>query len=244
MCNTVGSAALRASLQELSRLGSPVDLSVADADGEKDKLEITQLGGVHDSQVFELPDGRLACMMALRITNQTSRTIYILDSRIAADFWEDDFFDWLTSSRIPVKNRKKPDTSYLAYRFPGPLGLELPYDQVMNHILLEGQKLTPKRPQAGWLLAVGGPMPPELRHGQWLDATLAIIGSDHSEYTQDIRLWTERLAPKPKSAQPRRGLVARSNGGDNGPAGFGSHCAPARIPDAQRGQTNHTGDDY
>ncbi len=205
MYKTTGSADLRASLQELIRAGSPVDLSVADSDRENEKLEITQVGGIHESSIFELPNGRAGYRMALLITNQTSQTIYTSELELRTSR-EDNFFQWLSPLRIPVRNRRKPNTSYQAYRFPGPSGLELPYDQVLNHILGEGRGLPPNRPIEGWLLAVGGRMPAELRHGQWLDVTLAIVGSDHTEYTQDIRLWTERLEARPKAMERRSNL--------------------------------------
>src|ERR1700730_13487630 len=41
--------------------------------------------------------------------------------------------------------------------------------------------LEPQRFHDGWFVATGGPMPKTLRHGQWIDATLAIITSDHNE---------------------------------------------------------------
>ena len=34
-------------------------------------------------------------------------------------------------------------------------------------------------------------MPHDLRHGQWLKPTLALIASDHREYTAQIQLWTD-----------------------------------------------------
>ena len=36
-------------------------------------------------------------------------------------------------------------------------------------------------------------MPHDLRHGQWLKPTLALIASNHREYTAQICLWTARL---------------------------------------------------
>jgi hypothetical protein len=108
--------------------------------------------------------------------------------------------------RIDVRFRKKPDSSYQAYRFPGRLGLEYPYKEVINHSLLERGTLQPKRPCSGLLLAAGGLMPTHLQHGQWQDVTLAIIGSDHSEYTQKFTLWTERLQSRPKPITRRNTL--------------------------------------
>ena len=51
---------LRDSLRELAELGSPVDLSVATEESRPCKLEIQQVGGMHESRLFELEDGRIA----------------------------------------------------------------------------------------------------------------------------------------------------------------------------------------
>jgi hypothetical protein len=214
MCKATRNPNVRASLQELARLGSPVDLCagqpsgpvVADTDRENEKLEIAQVGCIYDSSFFELPDGRAGCRIVLLITNQTSRAIHTPEVELRSTFWEDDFFQWLEPLRIPVRNSRKPDTSYQVYRFPGPSGLELEYDQVLNHILLEDQSVAPERPFQGFLLAVGGRMPAGLRHGQFIDATLTIIGSDHTEYPQSICLWTERLETRPKAMERRSNL--------------------------------------
>jgi len=160
MCKTTRNPNVHASLQELARLGSPVDLcagqpSMADTDRENEKLEIAQVGGIHDSSIFELPDGRAGCRIVLLITNQTSRAIHTPEVELRTSSWEDDFFQWLEPLSIQVRNSRKPDTSYQVYRFPGPSGLELQYDQVLNHILLEDQSVAPERPFKGFLLAVG-----------------------------------------------------------------------------------------
>lgn len=195
-----------ASLRELARVGSPVDLSVSDSDREDEELEISQVSGVDLSSIFELPDGRTACRIYVRLTNHTSRTLYTVGVELRTS-WEHDSFQWLEPLRIPVRNGKKRDTSYQIYQFSGPCGLELPYKAVLNHVLLENRGLTPERPLEGWLLAVGGRMPAALRHGQWLEVSLTIIGSDHTPYTQNIDLLTERLETRrPKSVEKRTNL--------------------------------------
>jgi hypothetical protein len=75
-----------------------------------------------------------------------------------------------------------------------------PRDQVLNHVLLDVGALTPRRPCEGWLLATGRPMPDSLRATQRLDATLAILASNHLEHTAQICLWTERLEVDKKRA--------------------------------------------
>ena len=38
-------------------------------------------------------------------------------------------------------------------------------------------------------------MPHDLRHGQRVEPTLVLVGSNHVEYAAQISLWTERLSP-------------------------------------------------
>jgi hypothetical protein len=212
---------LRESFEELAELGSPVDFSLVDA-GDR-KLEIQQTGGVYNSMIFDLGSGRAGYMLDVTITNQTSENIYPIGLELRTPC-EDDFFEWLTPLRFTIKCRKKRDFSYEAYRFPGKNGLELRCGEVLNHLLQEGKRLIPKRPFHGWLLATGGPMPTHLRHGQWLDASLAIIGSDHTEYTQRLHLWTERLTGK---SRPR----------ENKGSGIYATPAGSGVPDAARTPT-------
>ena len=49
---------LAASLRKLAEAGSPVDISVADIEGHQADLEISQVGSVYGSTLFELPNGR------------------------------------------------------------------------------------------------------------------------------------------------------------------------------------------
>jgi hypothetical protein len=45
-------------------------------------------------------------------------------------------------------------------------------------------------------------MPHYVRHGQWLEPTLALTASDHREYTAQIRLWTDRLESSRPQERP------------------------------------------
>lgn len=208
---TLETARLHASLLELMRAGSPVDLAVATNPLEKRNVEIEQVGGVHDSALFELRDGRAGFRAAIAVTNQTSRGIDVVEIELQSGCMGSDW-DWLTPQQIRWRDQKKNRyCGYQAYVFPGNGGgLQLQYDDVLNHLLLEHGRLPSKRRLEGWLLAVGGPMPMELRHGQWLDLSLAIIGADHMEYAETIRLWTERLEPMLRKMPPRTGLFEQA----------------------------------
>jgi hypothetical protein len=201
MRKTQSSVKLAADLRELAAAGSTVDCSVARSSEKNAEVEISQVGGVCESMVFELPNGRTGYILDLEIVNQTSKTIYFSETELRMQ-WEDAFFDWLpdpketgrTVSYFVRKNgrRERVDVASESYCFSG-TQLDYPHDLVLNHVLLKGCSLRPGCPLTGLLLATGGPMPRGLRHGQWLEPTLTLIASNHREYAAQIQLWTERL---------------------------------------------------
>jgi hypothetical protein len=176
-------ANLAVSLKELTALGSPVDLSVADSGDRQVGVEIEQVGGVYDSRIFQLRGGLTAYILDLAITNQTQKTIYCDDIELSLP-WQDDFFHWLQDPR-------EEDGSSV-YRFPRRNALEFPRHKVLNHLLLENGVLMPRRPVRGRLLGIGRPLPGTQRHGQRVEVRLRIFASDHTEHTANLRLWTER----------------------------------------------------
>jgi hypothetical protein len=62
------------------------------------------------------------------------------------------------------------------------------------------------RSYEGWLLAVGGPLPAGHLDRERVEATLAIIASDHTEYSEKISFGAERGAVKPKFAKRESSL--------------------------------------
>ena len=65
------------------------------------------------------------------------------------------------------------------------------------------QKIGPGRPLRGLLLARGGPMPVELRHGERIETMLTIISSRHVEYTATALLRVDRMM-KPRKEGARK----------------------------------------
>jgi hypothetical protein len=55
------------SLRELAEAGSPIDTFVADIEDRQADLEISQVGSVHGSTLFELPNGRSGYILDLKI---------------------------------------------------------------------------------------------------------------------------------------------------------------------------------
>jgi hypothetical protein len=210
MSNAQDKIKLAADLRELAAAGSMVDHSVAEGPTKKAEVEIHLVGGVHESMVFELPDHRTGYILDVEIVNQTSKTIYCSEIELRMQ-WEDALFDWLPdptetkrtfsySRRKPNGSRERVEAVDESYRFPCDTRLEYERDLVLNHILLKGCSLQPRNPLAGLLLATGGPMPPDLRHGQWLEPTLALTTSDHREYRAQLQLWTDRMEGDRKEA--------------------------------------------
>ena len=207
MNKTDSSARLKASLEELARLGSPVDLSVAGTEVEDEDVEIEQLGGIPESHIFSLEDRRVGLIAPIAVTTHRTRPFPVIDVE-ARTPWDNRRFEWLLPCDVKFQTHRKRNGSALVYRFPGP-GPEFGYDEVINAPLLERKKLPGKCRLEGWLLGIGGLMPAGLRHGQLVDMHLTIIGSDHAEYSTTICLWTERLLARPRIVKPRTSIFAK-----------------------------------
>ncbi len=224
-------ARLRASLEESARFGSPVDLSVADPRIENEKVEIEQLGGPFESQILELPTGCVAYMVDIAVTNQTSRTIDLIEVGLRTP-WDDNFFQWLQPTPLKFQLHGKRGRSHSVYHF-AETELIFTSEQVINHYLVELRKL-PGRRLEGLLLAIGGRMPSGLRHGQELDMPLTIIGSDHAEYSTTIHFWTDRLPATPTIAKTRTSIFAKLVEEEAVQDVTRTAALPAKLPSASK----------
>jgi hypothetical protein len=192
-------------LRKLHQLGSPVDLLVAEEEVGEANIEIAQAGPLHGASIFELDDGRAGYIFYVDIVNRTSTPIYCIGIKFRM-LWSDPDFDWL-----PDPQERHRDVQY--YSFPGKGASEFQRCQVLNHTLLsERGVLQPHVPYQGWLLALGGPMPKHLRHGERVDATLVIIASDRTEYAERICLFSERRMAKSKFTKRESSLHVRPAG--------------------------------
>ncbi|MCU1299984.1 MAG: hypothetical protein JWQ87_268 [Candidatus Sulfotelmatobacter sp.] len=166
-------------LRAMARVGVPVDLSVVERERN---VEIEQIGGVHESLVFDLRDGRAGCIIDLSIINQTSKSILIRDIELRAP-WSDSQFEWLSD---PQETRGDP----FNYHFPGKNAFECPRAQALNHVLLPQGILKPGFPIEGCLLGIGRRKPEQLFHGL-IDFSLVIVGYDHNEYHAGLQVWVD-----------------------------------------------------
>jgi len=184
----------REQLEELLLSGSPVDLSVVAAP-ELPKIEIEQTGGLQESSIFELQDGRFGLRADIAVTNHTSRPIQVLDLTLSIGSDSAPIQPLNATQREYGQDKRGKRIKSLTYIFPGRLGLELPYDDVLNHSLFEGGKLPARSTLTGWVLAIGGLMPAALKHGQLVPVEIGIRGAAHVMYDGRLELWVERLAP-------------------------------------------------
>ena len=151
--------------------------------------------------------------------HRTGKGIYPLEVELSTS-WGECITDWLGPSEVLLR-RREPDSHYLAYRFPK--AREVAHDEVLNHHILHRGKLVPRRPFEGYLVAKGEPMPADIKHGQRHELDLTIIGSDHTEYTQTISFWVDRVVPR---AAARGGETRRSGwtGWRRRDPGVGAHA--------------------
>jgi hypothetical protein len=210
MRNAQDNAKLAADLRELAAAGCTVDCSVAEGPKQKVGVEIYLVGGIYDSMIFELPDRRTGYILDVEIVNQTSKVIYCSETELRMQ-WEDTMFGWLPDPKETKRtfsyfrrkrngSKERVEVANESYCFFGGTHLEYDRDLVLNHVLLKGCSLQPGCPLAGLLLATGGPMPHDLRHGQWLEPTLVLTASNHREYSAQIQLWTDRMESDRKVA--------------------------------------------
>jgi hypothetical protein len=210
-------------LRQLAQTGSPVDLAVLNLSDQLPSIEVEQMAGVHDSKFFETEVGVLGFMAYLAVTNVTTKTIQVAEVELRAPL-VDNLFRWLPAVDVESKSGRR----YSLYRFPGRCGLEFQAEHVLNHVLLEQGFLAGKRRLEGWLLGVGGMMPAGLTNGSWLEVPVAVIASDHVEYTTELQLYTERLTTRPKR-KPRRSLFDPAEQTQDRPLMQARSVAPAPI---------------
>src|SRR5664279_190926 len=101
MNKTGSNARLKASLEELRQLGSPVDLSVV-TEVENEKVEIEQVGGMLESHIFQLQNRRVAWMADIAVTNQISTTIDVIAVELRTP-WDNRLLEWLTPLQVKLQ---------------------------------------------------------------------------------------------------------------------------------------------
>jgi hypothetical protein len=195
---------LKTMLQELSRLGSPVDLSVADEQSEFPKVEIVQIGAVDLARIVELEDHRLACIAEVSVINRTSRDIAMTDVELRAAR-DGRPFEWLQPTQVAFRDGRKTGRE-ASYSLPGVM-MRFDYDEVLNHRLIDRGRLPSRRELQGYLIAIGMPAP--LKHGQQYELSLTIVTADNAEYSATLHLVCERR-PVRKLAKPRPSIFAHS----------------------------------
>jgi hypothetical protein len=212
-------------LREMAAKGIPLDLPVFQLD-----VEIVQVGGMTDTMIFDLTDGRCGWLIQLLIINQTSRPIPVYDV-VLRPTWPNSDFEWLPD---PKEIGRDPSN----YHFPGKGAPEFPRAQVINHVLLD-RILKPKFPIEGWLLGVGNPKPANLVLGAPVEVELAIIAFDHSEYQERISMWVDPVMKHQVNLSRRRSfgdlyaneLIRKSGSPSHEPLGKvpGHESAPAPV---------------
>jgi hypothetical protein len=203
MKNNASNIKLRTTLEELAHLGCPADLEVAAVDPGNEDLEIDQIGGICDSHVFQLADNRIGLAALLSLSNKRSRPKQLSEVRLEPACGGP-AFELLCP--VPIRFSRRTKRGYRAYQFPGG-GTIYTQDEVLNQYLID-RRLPANCSLERWVFAIGGPMPAHLRHGQWFDVRLTLVGADGTEYSCILRLWTQRPPLPAKSGKPRQSLFA------------------------------------
>ena len=74
---------------------------MADLRIENEKVQIDQIGGIFESQIFQLQNRRGAYIADIAVTNQTSRTIDVIDVELRTP-WDNRLVEWVTPFQVEV----------------------------------------------------------------------------------------------------------------------------------------------
>jgi len=180
----------------LAHHGCPVDIQEI-----KSSIRIEQKTGDDLTRIFDLPGGLTGCILDLRIINEGPgpRSIRELEFKVRGlDFG----CRWLQDPRETGGQYRN------LYFFPGE-SLEFSRVSVLNHFLHTDTILQPHHPISGLLLALGNPMPPEIRHLARLTAMFSIITDAGIPGICEIEMWADRMSMAETRTKKRR----RANGG-------------------------------
>jgi len=181
----------------LSTHGCPVDISNIESD-----IQVEQQDGDDATQLFDLPGGRAAYILDLRIINKGRgpRSIRRVEFEMP---WSNSGFQFLPDPRERGGRYKD------FYLFPG-TGLEYPRDQVLNHVLFSNGILQPNHPAHGVILGIGNPMPREIHHGDTFSGILTIALDSDNPAICEIELWACRSLKKIPTAKTERPEMRRN----------------------------------
>lgn len=146
-------------------------------------------------------------MTEVGVTNLRSRTIQVSDVELRAP-WREMPRRFLSPVTISVPVRSKAKRSHRAYKFPVDPPLHLEVGEVVNYVLMQRKKIPGKTIVDGFLLAIGGKLPPGLRAGQQAELTLTIMTGSQSEYSTNLVAFVERR--KGAMKKPRQRILPTS----------------------------------
>lgn len=187
----------------LARRLRAVGVPLRDAeDTTQYELRIDQVGGVNESQVFDLDCGGTGYMLDLVITNNLPSPVTIFDFELEPP-WNDPRFHWLDDP----DEWEPPADSYF---FPGWNRYGFPRKLVLNHRRRSKGELRPGAVREGLLLGWGyAPIPDCFTHGCSVDAKLSIVDRLEHRFSAEVSLWVCRSAKLIRKASKRAPLFSQ-----------------------------------
>jgi hypothetical protein len=192
--------------RRLSALGCPLDLDFFQA--AQNGLRIKQVGGVIESQIFEIESYGIGCMLNLEIVNCASRPIYLRDFEIE--------LPWIDRPFCLLSDPRDRDETSQSYRFHG-TKIEFPRNVVLNWLVPSSTRFAKGRLVAGLVLGQDPePIPDRYKHGQSVQAMFSIVDQFRDRHSKSVILYIDRSAQfRPKRVkEPHRRLFEVSHPGD------------------------------
>ena len=197
-----------AQARRLLALGCPLDLDFFQA--AQNGLRIKQVGGVIESQIFEIESYGIGCVVNLEIVNCASGPTYLRDFEIE--------LPWMDRPLYLLSDPRDRDETSQSYRFHG-TKIEFPRNIVLNWLAPSSTRFAKGRLVAGLVLGQDPePIPDRYKHGQSVPATFSIVDQFRGRHSKSVILYMDRSAQfGPKLVKkPHRRLFEVSSPGDEG----------------------------
>ena len=187
--------------RRLVELGCPLDLRYFQQAGTGDSptLRINQVGGVVESQVFEIESFGVGCILNLEIVHYGGRAIYLRDFEIE--------LPWMELQFCLLPDPTDSDETSRSYRFAG-TKIEFPRSIVINRLVPSSNRFAKGGLVAGLVLSqTPEPFPEFYKHGETLSAKFSVIDQFRYRHSESVTLYVDRSAqfnPKlPKKSHRR-----------------------------------------
>jgi hypothetical protein len=187
-----------AQARQFLALGCPIDLKLFQE--PQNGLCIKQVGGIIESQIFEIESYGTGCILSVEIVNCASRPIYLRDFEIE--------LPWMDRPFCLLSDPRDSDETSQSYRFYG-TKIEFARNTVLNWRAPSSTRFAKGKLVAALVLGQDPePIPDHYRHGHTLEAKFSIVDQFRERHSESVILYVDRSAQfRPKVPRKLRGAL-------------------------------------